>query len=143
MIIFKSFQILLIAGGRTDMKITECIAYIFQIPICYVSDDDLTALPLILTGSKPDHHLCVQTLSGDVYMHKQLFPNQKDTRNIIHHINCNEFYNLRSNLIEIVITPEEKEFFGDKYNSFTKHMHIHDIFNSEMHDTCYPNCVNL
>ena len=37
---------------------------------------------------------------------------QDDTRNIIHHINSNEFDNRKENLIEINITDEEKKVFG-------------------------------
>ena len=66
-----------------------------------------------------------------------------DSNNIIHHINANEFQNLRSNLVEISITEEELKHFGEDFTPFKKHAMIHRIFNTEYVMQFFDNCIAL
>jgi hypothetical protein len=83
--------------------VINSLVFVFQIPIVCLTDDVYSIQPLIIKTIKPDYHLKINKTE---YLHKNIMK-QQNTKNIIHHINGNEFDNRKQNLLEISITEEE------------------------------------
>ncbi|CAL6096784.1 Hypothetical_protein [Hexamita inflata] len=149
-IIYKSFQILI--NYPQQYKVINACAYIFQLPLCYLIDEERdisredidNVYPLIIDQNNKDIHL--KTRQGKE-IHK-IISDQKDSNNIIHHINSNEFDNRLSNLVEITISEDEKqqinEYMKDKtYTQIVKHQYIHRILNFTYQPQFFNNALDL
>ncbi|CAL6089780.1 Hypothetical_protein [Hexamita inflata] len=158
LIIYKSFQIII--NYPEQYKVVNSLIFIYEIPICYLTEDDITAEGLLIMNIKDDIHL---KNINNKYIHLQYRNEeiQMDQQSIVHHINSNEFDNRKSNLITLTVTQEEIDTINtyyhrnDKYigeidtRNYTlnvKHQYIHQILNFDYfnnHKMFFHNAIDL
>ncbi|CAL6067704.1 Hypothetical_protein [Hexamita inflata] len=158
LMIYKSFQI--IVNYPEQYKVVNSLAFIYEIPICYLTEDDLTAEPLLIMNIKDDIHL---KNINNKYIHLQYrnLENQMDQQSIVHHINSNEFDNRKSNLITLTVTQDEidtiNQYYhrndkylntvdGRNYTLNVKHQYVHQILNFDYfnnHKMFFHNAIDL
>ncbi|CAL6059969.1 Hypothetical_protein [Hexamita inflata] len=160
LIIYKSFQIII--NYPEQYKVVNSLIFIYEIPICYLTEDDITAEGLLIMNIKDDIHL---KNINNKHIHLQYrnnnIENQINQQSIVHHINSNEFDNRESNLITLTVSQDEidtvNQFYhrNDKYlnqidtRNYTlnvKHQYIHQILNFDYfnnHKMFFHNAIDL
>lgn len=126
--LFKSNEI---KKNFPDCKVQNQLFSIFLIPIYYTGPECDSQ---IITPQQHDVHL---KKNGN-FIHR-IFDS-----GISHHINGNEYDNQPSNLIQIILTPEEQKHFGSDYTITTKHQNLHILFNDVYRiEHYYLNTIDL
>ncbi|CAL6101139.1 Hypothetical_protein [Hexamita inflata] len=154
-IIYKSFQIFI--NYPSQYKVVNSLVFIYEIPICYLTEEDITAEGLLIMSIKADKHL--KNINNQ-YIHS-LYNDHPDQDTIVHHINSNEFDNRKENLITLTVTEQEIETVNkyfhrndqytnkiDKrnYSLNVKHQYIHQILNFDYfnnHKMFFHNAIDL
>ncbi|CAL6077450.1 Hypothetical_protein [Hexamita inflata] len=155
LIIYKSFQIII--NYPEQYKVVNSLIFIYEIPICYLTEDDITAEPLLIMNIQDDIHL---KNINNKHIHLQ-YRNIENQQSIVHHINSNEFDNRESNLISLTVTQDEidtiNQYYhrndkylntvdGRNYTLNVKHQYVHQILNFDYfnnHKMFFHNAIDL
>ncbi|CAL6037632.1 Hypothetical_protein [Hexamita inflata] len=155
LIIYKSFQIII--NYPEQYKVVNSLIFIYEIPICYLTEDDITAEPLLIMNIQDDIHL---KNINNKHIHLQ-YRNIENQQSIVHHINSNEFDNRESNLITLTVTQDEidtiNQYYhrndkylntvdGRNYTLNVKHQYVHQILNFDYfnnHKMFFHNAIDL
>ncbi|CAL6097181.1 Hypothetical_protein [Hexamita inflata] len=155
LIIYKSFQIII--NYPEQYKVVNSLIFIYEIPICYLTEDDITAEPLLIMNIQDDIHL-KNINNKHIHLQDRNIENQQT---IVHHINSNEFDNRESNLITLTVTQDEidtiNQYYhrndkylntvdGRNYTLNVKHQYVHQILNFDYfnnHKMFFHNAIDL